>query len=327
MIREIRLRYPDAFIATLTQPYTQDILHHNPYLDLSLADDLKKETFWDVVRELRTHRFTDGLLVLPKERAAYQMLLAGIRRRVGVGHKFYEVLTFMKGVSRNNYRPLRHEGDYCMDLARRIGVTTTNITPEIFLRDEERVQARAILAQYGVGDNDDKIFIHTGSGGSAPNWSEHKYFDLMKKIIEQFPEESIKIILTAREMSNDFLHRVRALHRTRIINIVPALERLRAMITLIGAADLFICSSTGPTHIADALNVPCIGIHCHRPMNCIKHWGILNARSANIEVTDSHCHIHCSDDQNTCDIEHGIFVDDVFARVKSFIANSSVLLS
>ena len=89
MLRELRKAFPDAFIATLTQPNTSEILLNNPNINKIVIDDLKKENFRKVVRELRNYKFTDGLMVLPTERAAYQMFLAGIGNRIGVGRKLY----------------------------------------------------------------------------------------------------------------------------------------------------------------------------------------------------------------------------------------------
>ena len=68
MIREIRKAFPDAFIATLTQPHTKNLLINNPNLNETLTDDLDKKSFWKVVRELRRHKFTHGLLMMPTER-------------------------------------------------------------------------------------------------------------------------------------------------------------------------------------------------------------------------------------------------------------------
>lgn len=139
MIRELRKAFPDAFIATLTQPHTKNILLNNPNLDVMLTDDLRKETFWKVVKDLRKYKFTHGLLMMPTERAAYQMFWAGIKKRIGVGHKLYEIITLMQSVSRNNYTPLKHEADYCLDLARKIGVNINDITLEIFLTQKKRL--------------------------------------------------------------------------------------------------------------------------------------------------------------------------------------------
>ena len=69
------------------------------------------KTFWKVVKLLRERQFTDGLMAIPTERAAYQMLLAGIKTRVGEGHKLYEIISGTRSVDRHNYIPLRHETD------------------------------------------------------------------------------------------------------------------------------------------------------------------------------------------------------------------------
>jgi len=321
MIREIRKQYPDAYIGTLTQPYTSDIFLHNPHLDVALTDDLAKKTFWSVTKEIRSHSFTDGLLVWPTERAAYQMFFAGIRNRIGVGHKLYGFLTIMRGVSRHNYTPLRHEADYCMDLARKIGIRSSEIAPELFVTDDERAKAHAILGSKGISPGDTKLFVHTGTGGSSPNWSESKYISLLKALMVEFPGPGVKIVLTAREMGNPFLDEALAIGGGRIVTISNDIADLRGLITSIAVADLLITPSTGPEHIADALNIRCIGLHCHRPMNSARYWGILNRRSVNLEVTDEYCRRHCSADQNSCAIEGGIEIDEVIRHAKKLIGN------
>jgi ADP-heptose:LPS heptosyltransferase len=320
MIRELRKTFPDAFIATLTQPYTKDIFLHNPHVNVCLTDDLRKEEFWTVVKELRKYKFTDGLLVMPTERAAYQMFFAGIKNRVSVGHKLYSILTLIKGVSRNNYMPLRHEADYCMDLARKIGVVTDNIAPEIFLNEDERLQTLEFLRSKQVAEHDTKVFIHTGTRGSSPNWSEQKYLQLIKAIFEEYDDPTMKIILTAKEMSKEFLDDINTINSNRVINISNEIGSLRDLIKIIGMADIFICSSTGPAHLADALDVKAIVLHCHRPMNCVKYWGILNKHSINLEVSEDYCKTHCSSDQNTCAFEDGISIDEVIENMKFLLS-------
>ncbi len=319
MVRELRKRYPDAFIATLTQPYTKDIFLHNPHVNVCLTDDLRKETFWNVVHELRSYKFSDGLLVLPTERATYQMFLAGIWNRVSVGHRLYAILTFMKGISRNNYIPLRHEADYCMDLARSIGVVTDRIAPEIFVSEDEQKQARMQLLDMGMSSGDTAIYVHTGTRGSSPNWSEGKYIPLIRKLLEEFDDPSVKLVLTAREMSPEFLQQVKSLDAHRIIDISSMIVSVRDFIKMLSVADLLISPSTGPAHIADALNIQSVVIHCHRRMSCIKYWGILNQRSVNLEVSDTDCMRFCSADQQICGIDEGIGVDEVVESAKQLL--------
>jgi heptosyltransferase-2 len=318
MIREIKQKFPGAYVATLTQPNTANILLNNPYLDEIITDDLKKESFGKVVKLLKEKQFTHGLLVWPTERAAYQMFLAGINTRIGVGHKIYEVITGMRSVDRHNYIPLKHEADFCMDIARKIGVNTDNLELEIYVTDEEKAEAKKFLKNLEVEESDYKIILHTGNLGSSPNWSEDKYLLLLKEILGlQIPD--MKILLTAMEMSDGFLKNVNALSDARIIDISKKIEGLRHFIKIISIMDMFVCNSTGPLHMADALNRKCIGINCHRPMNSVKYWGILNKRSINIEVDSEYCDQNCSADKKICHFENGISVQQVIEAIKKLI--------
>lgn len=310
-LRELKTTFPDSYIATLTQPHTSNLIKNNPNVDAIIVDDLAKNKFWQVVAELRRHKFTHALLMQPTERAAYQLFFAGIPYRVGVGRILYEVITFMRSVSRNKYIPLRHEADYCMDLARKIGVDTENLQLEIFLTQEEINAANDFFAKKGISQNDLKVFFHFGSLGSAPHWNEDKYFSLVRKFCESFSTKEYRVILTAREMSQEFRNKITSLNNPRIHDISGEIGDLRDMIKIISQADLFFAPSTGPLHIADALNVKCVGLFCHRNASRPKLHGVLNSRSINLEVSEEYCNKHCSHDKEKCAIQTGLNEEDV----------------
>jgi len=316
MVRELKLAFPDSFVATLTQPSTSAVFDNNPYVDRIITDDLKKESFWDVVRQIRKLKFTHGLLVFPTERAAFQMFYGRVKKRYMTGFRLYSALTFISGVSRNNYIPLRHEADYCMDLARKIGVKTDNIQLEIFVKESEKSENISFLESNGVPMDKFKLFFHTGSGNSAPNWSEARYFELLKGILNKYKDKDFRIILTAFEMTNDFRKKVIFLNDFRVIDLSEKINTLRELICSISNADLLFCSSTGPIHIADALNVKCIGIYCHRPASSSKHWGVLNSKSVNLEVSEEFCDSNCSADKKICQIENGLLPDEVLNYIE-----------
>ncbi len=313
LIRELRRKFPGSFIGALTNENSSDILIGNPYLDVIIKDSMKRDNFAKVVKELRSFKFTDGLLIMPTERAAYQMFLAGIGNRIGVGRKLYEVITLMKSISRNKYIPLRHEADYCMDLARKLGVVTNDLTPEIFLSDEEIMEGNEILNNIGCKKDNEKIIIHTGSGNSSRNWSEEKYFLLIKEIIRIKP--SSQIIFTAKEMTKAFRDKIAGLKSDNLFFADMSVYRLRDLIKIIANADLLIASSTGPLHIASALNVKTVGLYCHRPMNCAIHWGALGNKAVNLEVSKEFCDLNCSSDKEVCNFENGIEISEVISII------------
>ncbi|MBV6478086.1 MAG: hypothetical protein HGGPFJEG_00833 [Ignavibacteria bacterium] len=315
LIRELQKTFPEAFIGTLTNENSVDVLLHNPNIDVIISDDLKKDTFWSTVKKIRSYKFTDGLLIMPTERAAYQMFFAGIKNRIGVGRKIYEVVTFMKSVSRNKYIPLRHEADYCMDMGRKLGVRSDNLTPEIYLNDAEKFNGEKILVSEGVNISDKKIIVHTGSGKSSRNWSEEKYLGLLKKILEI--KNNAVIILTAKEMSSEFKEEACKLDNKRIFFTDDKIKRLRDLICIIANTDMMIASSTGPLHLASALNKKTIGLYCHRRMNCAAHWGALGEKSVNLEVSKEYCDANCSPDKEVCNFENGISIDEVIKHINN----------
>jgi heptosyltransferase-2 len=316
MIKALRTAYPDAFIAALTDRKTRDVLVNNPSLDLLLDDDLTRESFWSVVKALRSHSFTHALLTWPTERAAYQLFLAGIRTRIGVGHKLYEIITFMRSVSRNNYIPPRHEADYCMDLARAIGVKSDNLTPAIFPTEEEKEWGRGFMESLGAGSGSARIAVHTGSGNSSANWSEAKYEALIQKMLERDTSGKIRIVLTALEMSPGLVSRLKSLDPQRVLPVAEHNAPLRRLIKIVAACDVLIASSTGPLHIASALGVRTIGLFCHRPTNCVQRWGALGPKAVNIEVSASHCDAHCGVKKEPCVFEDGIGVEEVLKNLR-----------
>lgn len=320
MIRAIKKAYPGSFVGALVTSYTSDILLHNPHLDTIIVDDLTEGSFKKVVHELRKHKFTDGLLTWPMKRAAYQMFLGRVKNRIGVGKKLYEVITFMKSVSRNDYIPLRHEADYCMDLARAIGIETNNLTPEIFLTEAEKNEAEDFMISKGIPDNNKRIIVHTGYGNSSPNWNEDKYFELITEILNSDSEANI--ILTAPEMSENFLSKINALNSNRIFNLSKDFPRLRDLIKTISLSNVLVSSSTGPMHLASALKVSTVSLFCYNAMCRIERWGALGNKAHNIEVDAAYCENHCKQDISVCEINQAITVKKVLVGINSALRSS-----
>jgi heptosyltransferase-2 len=130
--REIKKTFPNSFVAVLLRPYTRDIYLNNPYVDDIIIDDISQDAekeYHDNIKKIRGYRFTHGLMLLPSVRINWMLFRAGVIQRIGSGHKLFQLLAGVKSVSRHKYIPLRHEADYCMDLARKIGVKGDDYSP------------------------------------------------------------------------------------------------------------------------------------------------------------------------------------------------------
>lgn len=312
--REIKNKYPNSFVAVLVRSYTKDIFLNNPFVDEIIVDDFTKEEKWngfgERLKEIKKHKFTDALMLLPNERICYMLFLAGIKNRVGVGHKLYQMLTFTKYVTRNKYNPLRHEADYCMDLVRQLGVKTDNLDSVIYLSDAEKAVVQRRREDF-LGDKKYLIGIHLGSGKSAPNWSEETYIRLIERLGEN---SEFKIAVTENEMPFKLRHHPEL--------IFPNINKpLRESILNFATLDCLVSASTGPMHIASGLLVNTVSLFCPLTACSPKLWGPKGNKSSIVLPHHSYCDKNCEDKPHSCKFgnEEGIEISRVIENIESII--------
>ena len=312
--REIKRNFPDSFLAVLLRPYTKDIYLNNPYIDqIILFDpDEKSNSFIGKMKEIKKYRFSHALMLLPNERINWLLFFAGIRTRIGVGHKLYQYLTFTKYVDRKKYNPLRHEADYCMDLARKIGVNPKSLDTEIFLTEEEKKKVagkRKVL----LCDNKIVIGIHSSSGNSSPNWTPEEYLKLILKLKEF---TGVKILVTDNKIPD-------ALRNIEDVEYPNENKNLREAILNFASLDLLVSSSTGPMHISAALKIKTLSLFCPLTACSPKLWGPLGNDSTIVLPEEGYCENKCPGDPKKCTFsgEGGIKNKQVIDSIKKIFDN------
>ena len=309
--REIKKTYPDSFVAVLLRKYTQDVYFNNPYVDkIILIDDEVGKSFWEKVKVIRKYKFTHSLLLLPTERLNYLLFFAGIPYRIGVGHKFYQFITFTRYVDRKKYIPLRHEADYCMDLARKIGVETNNLDTEIFLTEEEKQKVSQTHEKLLKGKKY-LIGVHLSSGNSSPNWKVDEY----RKLVLSLTKEIGNSVVVTDNIIPDQLKQLEG------VSYPNENKSLRESIINFASLDLLISASTGPMHIAAALKVKTLSMFCPLTACSPKLWGPLGNKSKIILPEENYCQTVCPGDPKKCSFsgQGGIDVVKVLEETKKFL--------
>lgn len=309
--RELKNTYPDCFIGVLLREYTKNIYVNNPHVDDVIVDTGDKEFRYKIqlIKEIRSYNFTHAFMLLPTEKMNWILFFSGIKNRIGVGHKFYQFITNTKSVYRRKYNPLRHEADYCMDTARKIGVETDNLDTEIHLSIEEKNFVDSLKKIFKV-EKKFLIGVHTTSGNSSPNWKPFMYCELINKL-KLLP--NVQMLVTDLEVPDEIINIDQVLY--------PPKKSLRDLIQIISTLDLLISSSTGPMHIAAALKIPTLALFCPLTACSPKLWGPSGNNATNILPDENYCGVVCSGNPKQCsfDGEGGISVEKVFEEVKRMI--------
>ena len=290
----IRRALPDSFIAALVNPYTSPVLDQNPWTDEVITDDPSAADagMLGTLRQtsvLRRKRFDTALMLLPTMRLAWMLFLAGIPNRIGVGHRIYQSLTWTKAVSRDKHRSMRHESEYCLDLVRAMDITVDPCKPRVFLTDDEKAAAAALLGSKGLRSRP-IVGLHPGNGNNAPNWSAKHYGELARLLFERY---QVPLIVTGSAKEQPLVEEIIAVSRIPIISLVGTLS-LRELMGVIGEMDMLISSSTGPMHIAAALDVPTTSLFCPQPGRSPARWGPVSDRRCILLPPGGQC--------ETCDL-------------------------
>lgn len=316
--REIKKMFPDSYVAVLLKPYTRDIYLNNPYVDEIIVydPDDRKDQFWDRVRQIRSYDFTHAVMLLPNEKINYLLFFAGIKTRIGVGHKLFQFLTFTKYVDRKKYIPLRHEADYCMDTVRKIGVETDNLDTEIHLTKDE-IHRVFEFRKLHASDGQFLIGLHASSGNSAPNWRPSEYRKLLLKLMKL---SNIKIAVTDNNVPDEL--------RDIPGVIYPNVGRnLRDSIVNFATLDLLVSASTGPMHLCAALKVRTLSLFCPLTACSPKLWGPKGNKAHIMLPAGNYCDNSCNSDPKKCTFEgtHGISSDKVYSEIMSILSVENIV--
>lgn len=315
LIREVKKTFPESHIGVLVGSYTAPLLQGNPHVDTIITDDpdgvdAGRSGFWNQVSKIRALRFDIGLMPLPRERHAWMMLLAGIKKRVGVGGKLYQIITGTKSVSRKKYIPLRHEADYVMDLGRRIGVTSNNLSPEVFLSDSEKMHAGEFFEAHGFDRSKPIVGINPGSNKSSPNWLPERYVQLTELLSRKY-QIFVNVGPIGSGLEKYFEHL-----RDNVVVYAP--KDLREIMGLCSQLSLLVSPSTGTMHIASALKIPTVSLFCPLTACSPKLWGPLGNKAEIVQPVDDYCQHQCPGDPKICPFD-GIYIDAVVQRIEKIL--------
>lgn len=267
---------PDVRIYFLTREYTAKLLYHHKHIDnIFIYDPLHKHRGWQGVlrlaSELKEHHLDAAVLFFPTFPLALTLSLAAIPLRAGMGFRWYSFLLNRRHFEHRKFG-LKHESQYNLSLLTalfpKLDAENLKIRFEFELRSDLLACREQMLKELGLGDG--YVVLHPGSGGSAPNLSPGQYTLLLRFLLDETPW---KVVLTGTAAETPLIRTIaRTLPGRRIVDASGKLD-LEELMGLISSAKLFISGSTGPLHIANALQIPVLAFYCPSVPCSPTRWG------------------------------------------------------
>jgi ADP-heptose:LPS heptosyltransferase len=307
MISEVKRIFPDSEISFLTRSFVKDLIEGYYSFDkLIILEELGG--FFPFLKFLKKEKFDTVVNVFPRFNLALLFYLAGIKRRVGTGYRWYSFL-FNKKLYEHRKHALKHESEYNIDLLKTITGRARYHSNYFFVYpDAEKLQLEQKLKMYNLSMSDKYIIVHAGSKGSAKDWSAENF----KKYVNIFVREfvNVKVVLTGiaeeEQIIKNIYDSVPGENKKNVIRLSGKLN-LKELMILIDNTVLFVSNSTGPIHIAGALKKNIIGFYPNqKPMN-EKRWRPLSENAVILKPDE------ISDNMN------GITPEKVISETKNFL--------
>lgn len=266
-LSSLRRRYPDAYIGFLCRSYTAPILQGHPAINqiLAMDDGLPFST----VKKIKDCKFDVSIHFYVESKSAWACSSAKILRRIGPFSKFWSYFLTDK-IVQNRSKVEKHEAEYNLDLVRECGADGLTFPPALFLSAIEKREGVQILRMTCGGTEAKPIIIHPGSRGSAETWPLESFLELAVKVASRGDH----VVFAAGNEERKIADAVEKLKHKNVHAIPAGTLTLRQLAAVIAGSKMFIGNSSGPLHIATALNLPTISFFPRTPfVTSAKRWG------------------------------------------------------
>lgn len=258
----------------MANSYTKPLLACHRHIDHIICYDPQDKHkgltgHFKLAKTIKKANFDAAIFFYPRPWLAMAVRLAGIPLRIGYGYRWYSFL-FNQRIFEHRKKGNKHELIHNLSLLKPlIGDAATDIRFEFNIPEDVLQMRENLFKTNGIRENN-YIILHPGNGGSAPNLSIAQYQFILQYLLKN---TELQIIFTGTGEEMLFINEIIMPFKSqRIFNLAGNLS-MQMLMAVIADARLFIATSTGPLHIANAFGIPIIGFYCPSKPCAPDRWG------------------------------------------------------
>jgi len=279
----LKTRFPDTEITALVPEYTAALARQCEWIDKVLIDTELPSSIKDILSlssNIKNHQYDVSISLYSEARTSISLWLAGVKTRVGPATKLAQLFLNIK-LRQKRSQSIKPEYEYNLDLVeffiKCAGHSPIERQQPPFLKfDNTEILSlkNHYLTENSIDNNHKLVFIHPGSGGSAINLSLEQYAELALAIAKQ---NNVYIIITAGPGELEVANELSILLKETKHHVHLSTTGIIEFCKFINICDIFISGSTGPLHIAGALNVNTVAFYPARQSATSLRWQTINS--------------------------------------------------
>ena len=280
----LKKNLPETEIHVLVSNYTAPMAKMCSYIDKVIIDpDAEKASIWNRASRLKTtlqqEQYQAIITLFSSFHVGLAAFLAKIPIRIAPATKIHQIF-YNYRVTQRRSRSEKPEHRYNQDLAEYF-LSIKHLSPlktvkPPFLKFNQDIISKLkteFLLKHNLSKDHIIIFLHPGSGGSARNLSANQYAQLANHLSSTKP---FVIVVSHGPNEEKIAENVYQQLSTEKI-LYASKDGLEKFSQHLQFVDCFISGSTGPLHIAGALNTPTAGFYTNRRSATSLRWQTLNS--------------------------------------------------
>ena len=236
--------------------------------------------WWELSRWMRREKYDAVILAYAKEpRLCLASVLSGAKRRIAMWAGVWGRLTGHECLPSHILDDPRPVSEILLSCSRALGAADQGLKPDFFLPADELDSIRELIPSSLREQR--LIGIHPGSAGNACNLPSAVYADLAAMLLR---ETDFGVIVTGTPNEQRLLSvwPKEVLESDRVWISVGRLD-VRQLAGVVAQMAVYVCSSTGPLHVASAVGTATVSPFCPTvPLNATL-WGNVGAPARVVE--------------------------------------------
>lgn len=279
----LRKMFPDAEIIVLVRKYNYDIVKNLQYIDRVIKiDDYTQKNLVEKISYFKA----DVFIALYSDTFICKLARKSKAKiRVGPYSKLVSFFTYNKGVYQKRSKSIKNEAEYNLDLVRSLNPVLYDENYEInteIIIDKNNEEIGEKFYNSEISKNSKVVVINPFTGGSAKNITDEQYHSLIKNLISQ--KKDIEVIITAHISEDERAHKIAdGIERTHVFSNGGPLLNIAAIIK---RADVYVGGSTGPTHMAGALQKKIVAVYPNLKTQHPIRWGVFGNSKVEYLIPD-----------------------------------------
>lgn len=255
VLRNLRLHWPRAWLAVLTEHAYSGTLALNPDADAALAFPRRAREWPGFIRRLRRARFTHVLDFDNTEKTALVSRLTGggVRAtfdRELIPFRYPRLYTHTAKVT-NAFYDSHHITETYLALPAAIGVPIVSREVRLVPLAADLARAQRLAPRGG-----NKVLVHPGSRSAFRIWPAERFAQVCDQLQDKL---GAQVFVTAGPGEQALVQGIRAKTEAHVVAL-DAPRMVGPLAALLAQFDAFLCHDSGPMHVAAAVGTPVVAL-------------------------------------------------------------------